>query len=170
MVETCFIPPVFLWNFLTKFSVSLPKHGFYGLHFELGQDDRVYSPYFFQCIRFVFSEAPFFCSLVHQDCDKFWDLNYKEQCNGPCTGWWGEDFGCFCCVMGWVGPKVGGSTSIQKSQDIWSDQCLFQFTDVAWLKMFLSGWGEICQLLVLENGHFTPSCFADEVQGMGYFF
>jgi len=38
-----------------------------------------------------------------KDCDKFWDLNYKEQCNGPCTLWWGED--------------------------IWSDQCLFQFTD-----------------------------------------
>ena len=66
------------------------------------------------CIPHIFSnvfalfflEAPFFCSLVHQDCDKFWDLNYKEQCNGPCTGWWGED-GCFRCVMGWVGPKVG---------------------------------------------------------------
>lgn len=38
-----------------------------------------------------------------KDCDKYWDLNYKKQCNGPCTGWWGED--------------------------IWSDQCLYQFTD-----------------------------------------
>lgn len=40
---------------------------------------------------------------MHQGLRKYWDLNYKKQCNGPCTGWWGED--------------------------IWSDQCLYQFTD-----------------------------------------
>mmetsp|Transcript_50687 Transcript_50687/g.94677 ORF Transcript_50687/g.94677 Transcript_50687/m.94677 type:complete len:501 (-) Transcript_50687:121-1623(-) len=39
-----------------------------------------------------------------KNCDKFWDFNYKEKCNGPCTMWWGED--------------------------IWLDQCLSRFAQV----------------------------------------
>ncbi|CAK9003882.1 unnamed protein product [Durusdinium trenchii] len=38
-----------------------------------------------------------------KDCDKFWDITYRGHCNGPCTKWWGED--------------------------IWCDQCLYQFTE-----------------------------------------
>lgn len=64
---------------------------------KLKQDDRVYFPIF---LPMFLLEGKTFASFV-QDCDKFWDLNYKEQCNGPCTLWWGEDLDV-SCVMGWV--------------------------------------------------------------------
>ena len=51
-------------------------------------------------------------------CEKFWDFNYKEKCNGHCTTWWGEDIWLDQCLS-----RFAGATKVFVPELLMEDHC-----------------------------------------------